>query len=92
MVYNRSQALIAGFAQFLSAPFGLGWIWAISHGMILVENAQLYDLIEEVEIDKDGIYGGRPKKDKKEDDEEEDENVFDVEDGENDSNQDKEKE
>lgn len=37
--------------------------------MILVENAQIYGLIQEVEEDKDGIYGGKKKsKDEDEDD------------------------
>lgn len=68
MVYSRAVAIQTGFAQFLSAPFGLGWMWSISHGMILVENAQIYGLIDEVEEDKDGIYGGKKKEAEEDDD------------------------
>ena len=76
MVYERFAAVKTGFAQFLSAPFGLGWMWSISHGMILVENAQLYNLIEEVEIDAEGIYGGKKPSEKKKDGDDEEDEVF----------------
>ena len=42
------MAFLSGFFQFLSFPCGIGWMWSISHGITLFENAKIYKKIDEV--------------------------------------------
>lgn len=55
--WSAAQAVITGIAQLLTAGFGLGWIWSISHGLILYENAKIYKKIDEVEKEPDDEIG-----------------------------------
>jgi hypothetical protein len=48
--YSRSSAFQAGIGQLLSAPFGLGWMWSIAHGLVLIGNARIYQEIEQIDL------------------------------------------
>ena len=37
----------------MSAPFGLGWMWSISHGLVFIVNARIYQEIEQIKLEKD---------------------------------------
>jgi hypothetical protein len=43
--FSPFQALFTGIMQLLTCACGLGWIWSISHGRALVENAEIYEEI-----------------------------------------------
>ena len=46
--FSACQALMTGIIQFLTCPCGIGWIWSISHGRAMVENAEIYSEINEL--------------------------------------------
>lgn len=51
--WSRGQAFATGIGQLFTASCGMGWIWSISHGLILYENAKLYKKIDEIEREPD---------------------------------------
>ena len=51
--FRRCSAIQASFFQLLSAPFGLGWMWSISHGLVLITNARIYTEIDVIRLEKD---------------------------------------
>ena len=51
--WSAGQAVLTGSAQLLTAGLGMGWIWSISHGLILFENAKIYKQIDAVEKEPD---------------------------------------
>ena len=61
--WSRVTATFTGILQFLTAGFGLGWIWSISHGLILYENAKIYKKIEEVKKEPDEEEDGEGQED-----------------------------
>lgn len=63
--WSKQQAALVAFAQFVSAPCGIGWLWSMSHGCVLFENAQVYAEIERIRkeperaTELDRLDGGR---------------------------------
>ena len=51
--WSPLQAALTGSAQFFTASCGMGWIWSISHGLVLYENARIYEQIDRIEAEPD---------------------------------------
>ena len=51
--WSPGQAVVTGFAQLFTASCGMGWIWSISHGLVLYENAKIYSQIDQIEREPD---------------------------------------
>ena len=51
--WSRASALAAGLGQLLTCACGIGWIWSISHGCVLFENALVYDEIAKIQAERD---------------------------------------
>mmetsp|Transcript_36750 Transcript_36750/g.56295 ORF Transcript_36750/g.56295 Transcript_36750/m.56295 type:complete len:174 (-) Transcript_36750:4-525(-) len=47
--FSRGSAFAAGLCQLLTAPLILGWLWSISLGCTVLENAVTYSRIDKVE-------------------------------------------
>mmetsp|Transcript_11056 Transcript_11056/g.18489 ORF Transcript_11056/g.18489 Transcript_11056/m.18489 type:complete len:467 (-) Transcript_11056:34-1434(-) len=75
--YAKKSALLTGLLQLLTAPTGMGWIWSISHGLIIFENAQIYHRIAQIEKEPDDqSEKSAPNGSKKPKDQDENENGF----------------
>lgn len=50
--WSRASALAAGLGQLLTCACGIGWIWSISHGCVLFENALVYEKIAKIQAER----------------------------------------
>jgi hypothetical protein len=49
------KAVMTGLAQFFTATCAMGWIWSISHGLVLLENSIIYTKIEKIKKEPEPV-------------------------------------